>query len=180
MPKRSPRRAAPRNDQRQLFRHRREASCVPQQSSQAINARIQELFYSGIFSIKDQRPLISQRDDFLPKQADEGLQSGPLLLLHGTMQTVTGTEPSHARRALIGIDQEQRLVIAVADSLLGGLHRPELQEIFLSRAVADPGHGFIESRRRRPRAALCQSGQVRGAGGRNLRGPGRHRLFQPA
>jgi len=31
---------------------------------------------------------------------------------------------------LIGIDQEQRLIIAVADSLLGGLHWPELQEIF--------------------------------------------------
>lgn len=100
-------------------------------TSQAINARIaKNSLYTGIFSIKDQRPLISQRDDFLPKQADEGLQSGPLLLLHGTTQAVTGIPSRASRRALIGIDQEQRLVIAVADSLLGGLHWPELQEIF--------------------------------------------------
>jgi len=74
--------------------------------------------------------MISQRDDFLPEQVDEGLQSGPLLLLHGTLQTVTGIPSRVSRRALIGIDQEQRLIIAVADSLLGGLHWPELQEIF--------------------------------------------------
>ena len=100
-------------------------------ASQAINPRIaKNSLYTGVFSIKDQQPLISQRDVFLPERADEGLQSGPLLLLHGTTQTVTGIPSRASRRALIGIDQEQRLVIAVADSLLGGLHWPELQEIF--------------------------------------------------
>jgi exopolysaccharide biosynthesis protein len=100
-------------------------------AGQAINARIaKNSLYTGVFSIKDQQPSISQRDDFLPERADEGLQSGPLLLLHGTLQTVTGIPNRASRRALIGIDQEQRLVIAVADSLLGGLHWPELQEIF--------------------------------------------------
>jgi hypothetical protein len=100
-------------------------------ASQAINARIAKTsLYTGIFSIKDQRPLISHRDDFLPEQADEGLQCGPLLLLHGTAQPITGVPSRASRRALIGIDQEQRLVIAVTDSLLGGLHWPELQEIF--------------------------------------------------
>lgn len=100
-------------------------------ASQAFNARVaKNSLYTGVFSIRDQQPLISHRDDFLPEQADEGLQSGPLLLLHGTAQTVTGVPNRANRRALIGVDQEQRLVIAVADSLLGGLHWPELQEIF--------------------------------------------------
>jgi len=100
-------------------------------ASQAINPRIaKNSLYTGVFSIKDHQPLISQRDVFLPERADEGLQSGPLLVLGGTLQTVTGMPSRASRRALIGIDQEQRLVIAVADSLLGGLHWPELQEIF--------------------------------------------------
>jgi uncharacterized protein YigE (DUF2233 family) len=100
-------------------------------AGQAINARLaKNSLYSGVFSIKDQKPLISQRDDFLPEQADEGLQSGPLLLLHGTLQTVTELPSRVSRRSLIGIDHEQRLVVAVADSLLGGLYWPEMQEIF--------------------------------------------------
>ncbi|HEY6367800.1 MAG TPA: phosphodiester glycosidase family protein, partial [Candidatus Binatia bacterium] len=100
-------------------------------SNQAINSRVAKTsLYTGVFSVKNQRPLISHRDNFLPEQADEGLQSGPLLLLHGTAQPVTGVSNRASRRALIGIDHEQRLVIAVADSLLGGLHWPELQEIF--------------------------------------------------
>ena len=104
-------------------------------ANQAINARIaRNSLYSGVFSIKDQQPLISRRDDFLAEQADEGLQSGPLLLLHGTSQTITGVPSRANRRALIGIDSEQRLIIAVADSLLGGLHWLELQEIFSAAA----------------------------------------------
>jgi hypothetical protein len=100
-------------------------------AGQGINSRVaKNSLYTGVFSIKDQRPSISHRDEFLAEQADEGLQSGPLLLLHGTAQAITGVPNRVSRRALIGIDQEQRLVIAVADSLLGGLHWPELQEIF--------------------------------------------------
>jgi exopolysaccharide biosynthesis protein len=100
-------------------------------ANQAINSRVAKTsLYTGVFSVKNQRPLISHRDDFLPDRAEEGLQSGPLLLLHGTVQALTGVSNRASRRALIGIDHEQRLVIAVADSLLGGLHWPELQEIF--------------------------------------------------
>ncbi|HXV81450.1 MAG TPA: phosphodiester glycosidase family protein [Candidatus Binatia bacterium] len=99
--------------------------------SQAINARVaKNSLYTGVFSVKDQQPLISHRDDFLPEQADEGLQCGPLLLLHGNVQAVTGVPSRASRRALIGIDQQQRLVIAVGDSLFGGLYWPELQELF--------------------------------------------------
>jgi exopolysaccharide biosynthesis protein len=100
-------------------------------ASQAINPRVaKNSLYTGVLSIKDQQPLISRRDNFLPEQADEGLQAGPLLLLHGTAQAVTGIPSRASRRALVGMDQEQRLVIAVADSLLGGLYWPEMQEIF--------------------------------------------------
>jgi hypothetical protein len=98
---------------------------------QVINSRVVKTsFYTGVFSVKDQQPLISHRDDFLSEQADEGLQSGPLLLRHGTSQAVTGASSRASRRALIGIDQERRLIIAATDNLLGGLDWPELQEIF--------------------------------------------------
>ncbi len=100
-------------------------------ASQAINARVaKNSLYTGVFSVKDQQPSISHRDDFLPEQADEGLQCGPLLLLHGNPQPVIGVSSRASRRALIGIDQEQRLVIAVGDSLFGGLYWSELQELF--------------------------------------------------
>ena len=100
-------------------------------ANQAVNARVaKNSLYTGVFSVKDQQPLILHRDDFLPEQADEGLQCGPLLLLHGTLQPVTGVPSRASRRALIGIDQQQRLVIAVGDSLFGGLYWMELQELF--------------------------------------------------
>jgi exopolysaccharide biosynthesis protein len=99
--------------------------------SQPINSRLAKTgLYTGVFSIKDQQPVISHRDEFVPEHADEGLQCGPLLLLHGTPQPVTGAPNRASRRALIGMDQEQRLMIAATDNLLGGLHWPELQEIF--------------------------------------------------
>jgi Phosphodiester glycosidase len=100
-------------------------------ANQAVNSRVAKTpLYTGVFSIKNQQPLISHRDEFLPEQADEGLQSGPLLLLHGTPQVVTGAPNRASRRALIGIDQGQKLIVAATDNLLGGLHWPELQEIF--------------------------------------------------
>jgi len=100
-------------------------------AGQAINSRVAtNALYTGVFSVKDQRSSISHRDEFLAEQADEGLQSGPLLLHHGTAQKITGVPNRVSRRALIGIDPEQRLVIGVADSLLGGLDWIELQEIF--------------------------------------------------
>jgi len=97
---------------------------------QLINSRVSTSpLYTGIFGVKDQRPLIWQRDEFLPDQAEEALQAGPLLLLHGIPQAVTGIPNRANRRALIGIDSEQRFVMAVTDTVLGGLHWHELQEI---------------------------------------------------
>jgi exopolysaccharide biosynthesis protein len=102
---------------------------------QTINSRVSTSpLYTGIFGVKDQRPLISHRDEFLPDQAEEALQAGPLLLLHGIPQAVTGIPNRASRRALIGIDQEQRLIMAVTDTVLGGLYWHELQEIFSAPA----------------------------------------------
>jgi exopolysaccharide biosynthesis protein len=104
-------------------------------ASGVINPRVAKTaLYTGVFGVKDQKPFIAHRDEFAPEQADEGLQSGPLLLLHGAPQEVTVVSSRAHRRALIGIDQEQRLVVAVADSIFGGLYWPELQEIFSDAA----------------------------------------------
>ena len=98
---------------------------------QTANPRVsRNSLYTGVFGVKDQRPFISHRDEFLSEQADEALQSGPLLLLGGRTQAVTGLPLRASRRTLIGIDKEQRTVIAVTDNLIGGLFWAELQEIF--------------------------------------------------
>lgn len=104
-------------------------------ASQMINSRVAKTaLYTGVFGVKDQKPFIAHRDEFVPEQVDEGLQSGPLLLLHGSAQEITRVPSRAHRRALIGIDQEQRLVAAVADSIFGGLYWLELQEIFSDAA----------------------------------------------
>ncbi len=86
--------------------------------------------YTGIFGIKDRLPLIIHRDRFSSPQVDEGLQAGPLLLTQETALSVMRGAGKQSRRSLIGIDKEQRLIIAVTDSLLGGLSWVELQEFF--------------------------------------------------
>ena len=50
--------------------------------------------------------------------------------LGGTAQPVAGAPNRPSRRALIGIDKDRRLFIAVTDKLLGGLTCAELQELF--------------------------------------------------
>jgi exopolysaccharide biosynthesis protein len=86
--------------------------------------------FTGIFAIKDRAPFIAHRDEFLAPQADEGLQAGPLLLAKGAPITVTRGAERQFRRSLIGIDASQRLIIAVTDTLFGGLTWVELQEFF--------------------------------------------------
>jgi len=100
---------------------------------QAFNPRVSKSsLYTGVFGVKEQRPFIAHRDDFLAEQADEAAQAGPLLLLRGAPQAVTAIPARAQRRALIGIDGAQRVVIAVTDTLIGGLYWTELQEIFLA------------------------------------------------
>jgi uncharacterized protein YigE (DUF2233 family) len=88
--------------------------------------------FTGVFGIKDRSPFIVHRDDFSPNQADEALQAGPLLLSKGAVLAVSRGAGKQSRRALIGLDRERRLILAITDSLLGGLSWEELQEFFLS------------------------------------------------
>lgn len=86
--------------------------------------------YTGVFAIVDGRPAVMGRDDFIPAQAGEALQSGPLLLNRGApVETMRGLS-RYARRAVLGMDKQGRIVIGVADAVLGGLSFVELQELF--------------------------------------------------
>lgn len=86
--------------------------------------------FTGIFAIKDRLPFIVHRDEFDPRQADEGLQAGPLLLAKGVPLTVTRGAEKQFRRSVVGIDALRRFVIAATDNLFGGLTWTELQELF--------------------------------------------------
>ena len=100
-------------------------------ASKTVNPRVSPAaIYSGIFGVKDSEPFVAKRDEFSPGQVDEGIQSGPLLLLGGSAQPVLGAPNRPSRRALIGIDRNRRLLIAVTDKLLSGLTWAELQELF--------------------------------------------------
>src|SRR5688500_14999684 len=77
--------------------------------------------YTGIFAIADGNPTVMHRDDFLPAQASDALQSGPLLLNRGApVETLRGLG-RYARRAVLGMDKAGRIVIAVTDAVLEGL-----------------------------------------------------------
>ncbi len=102
-------------------------------ASSEVNPRISKSsLFTGIFGIKNHLPFIVHRDHFSPRQADEGLQTGPLLLNRGMVLPVTRGAGKRSRRSLIGIDKEKRLIIAVTDGLLGGLSWVEVQEFFSS------------------------------------------------
>ncbi len=88
--------------------------------------------FTGIFAIKDRLPFIVHRDHFVPAEAEGGLQAGPLLLAKGSPLTVTRGADRQFRRSLIGIDSGQRIILAVTDTLFGGLTWVELQEFFAS------------------------------------------------
>jgi uncharacterized protein YigE (DUF2233 family) len=86
--------------------------------------------FTGIFGVKNNLPFIVHRDDFVPGSADEALQAGPLLISKGEKVNVTRGAGRQSRRALVGIDRENRIILAVTSSLLGGLNWVELQEFF--------------------------------------------------
>ena len=86
--------------------------------------------FTAIFAIKDRLPFIVHRDEFDPRQADEALQAGPLLLAKGAPLTVTRGADKQFRRSVVGIDASRRFVIAATDNLFGGLTWTELQELF--------------------------------------------------
>lgn len=99
--------------------------------AQKLNSQISpSSLFTGIFGIKDQQPFIVHRDHFDPQQTDEGLQAGPLLLHGGQAIPVTRGAEKQSRRALIAVDRSQKWIVAVADSVLGGLNWVEIQELF--------------------------------------------------
>jgi uncharacterized protein YigE (DUF2233 family) len=87
--------------------------------------------YTGIFGIREFMPFVAHRDNFQASQASEALQSGPLLLHKGAVEILNGPA-RYARRSVIGLDKEGRILIGVTDAVLGGLSFPELQELFTS------------------------------------------------
>ncbi|MGZ8435459.1 MAG: phosphodiester glycosidase family protein [Candidatus Binatia bacterium] len=86
--------------------------------------------YTGVFAVADGHPQVMHRDDFSPAQASEALQSGPLLLNRGAPVETMRNLGRYARRAVLGVDNAGRIVIAVTDAVLGGLSFVELQELF--------------------------------------------------
>jgi uncharacterized protein YigE (DUF2233 family) len=86
--------------------------------------------YTGVFGLRDGVPFVMHRDDFTPSQASEALQSGPLLLNRGAPVDVMRGLSRYARRSVIGVDKEGRMIVAVSDAVLGGLSFAELQELF--------------------------------------------------
>ena len=87
--------------------------------------------YTGIFGIGESGAFVTHRDEFAPAQAQEALQSGPLLLHRGLPLTVSADLGRYARRAVIGMDKNGAVIVAVADAVLGGLGLGELQKIFV-------------------------------------------------
>jgi uncharacterized protein YigE (DUF2233 family) len=87
--------------------------------------------YTGVFGLGESGPFVTHRDEFQPAQADEALQSGPLLLHHSASVAVSSGFGRYARRSIIGIDKEGRMLIGVSDGVIGGLSFAELQEMFM-------------------------------------------------
>jgi len=86
--------------------------------------------YTGVFGLGESGPFVTHRDEFQPAQAAEALQSGPLLLHRSASLEVLSGLGRYARRSVIGIDKEGRMLIGVSDGVIGGLSFAELQEIF--------------------------------------------------
>lgn len=86
--------------------------------------------YTGVFAVREATPALLHRDEFQPAQAGEALQSGPLLLSRGAPVEIMRGLGRYARRAVVAIDKEGRIIIGVTDAVLGGLSFAELQELF--------------------------------------------------
>ena len=99
--------------------------------SQEINRNLSKhALYTGVFAVRDATPVVLHRDDFQPGQAGEALQAGPLLLNHGAPVDIMSGLGRYARRAMIGVDKQGRIIVGVTDSVIGGLSFAELQELF--------------------------------------------------
>jgi uncharacterized protein YigE (DUF2233 family) len=86
--------------------------------------------YTGVFGRRESIPFVTHRDSFLPGDATEALQSGPLLLYKSAPAEISGGLGRYARRSVVGIDKEGRVIIGVTDTVVGGLSFAEMQELF--------------------------------------------------
>ena len=87
--------------------------------------------YTGVFGVSETGPFVTHRDEFQPQQASAALQSGPLLLHRRAPVELMGGLGRYARRSVIATDKEGRIIIGVADGVIGGLSFSELQELFI-------------------------------------------------
>jgi hypothetical protein len=102
-------------------------------STEEINRNVsRHALYTGVFGVHDSTPFIVHRDDFHLTRAQEAVQSGPLLLNGGEAVQAMPNSGRYSRRAVIGIDKQQRLLVGVTDTVLGGLSFAELQELFIN------------------------------------------------
>lgn len=88
------------------------------------------MLYTGVFGVINAAPAVLHRDQFITAQASEAVQSGPLLLNHGASVEVLAGLGRLARRSVIGIDKQSRVLVGVADAVVGGLSFAELQDLF--------------------------------------------------
>jgi uncharacterized protein YigE (DUF2233 family) len=100
-------------------------------ANQEINRSVSKhALYTGVFGVQDSMPFIVHRDEFQLTDAQEAIQSGPLLLKQGAAVPSIPGAGRYSRRAVIGMDKQQRLIVGVTDTVLGGLSFAELQELF--------------------------------------------------
>jgi exopolysaccharide biosynthesis protein len=86
--------------------------------------------FTGVFGVRNDAAFVMHRDELILDGIDEAIQTGPLLLAKGIPLTITRGAGRQRRRSLIGIDKDQRVIIAVTDTFVGGLSWVELQEFF--------------------------------------------------
>jgi uncharacterized protein YigE (DUF2233 family) len=100
-------------------------------AAQEINRAVSKhSLYTGVFGVGDAGPFVIHRDEFQPAEAKEALQCGPLLLHRGAPMEIAAGLGRIARRAVIGIDKQGQMIVAVTDAVIGGLSFAELQELF--------------------------------------------------
>jgi len=108
-------------------------------ANQEVNRNVSKhALYTGIFAVRDGASFLMHRDEFQPAQVSDALQSGPLLLNRGAPIEIMRGLARYARRAVVGIDKEGRIIVGVTDAVIGGLSFAELQELFVhSKAQLD-------------------------------------------
>lgn len=86
---------------------------------------------SGIFCIRNKRPMIFHRNYFQPAGVSEAIQSFPRLIQNGERILEISESDKRKRRSGIAIDFTGRIIIFITDTNLGGVSFREIQNILL-------------------------------------------------